>query len=83
MDNAEGYVSLDQVQIDGVETQIPVQLLNGGNHFNDVPQVIRRRNSREPLSNTLPRTQLLMKVINSNMDRPSSNIQRRPGLDKM
>lgn len=68
MDSAEGFVTLDEV--DGVDTPLPLQLLDGGNHFIDVPQTIRRR--REQLSSTLPRTELLMKVINSNMDRPSA-----------
>jgi hypothetical protein len=71
MDSAEGFVTLNE--IDGVDTPLPSQLLDGGNHFLDVPQTIRRRYEREQLSSNLPRTELLMKVINSNMDRPSSN----------
>ena len=69
MDSAEGFVTLDEV--DGVDTPLPLQLLDGGNHFNDVPQTIRRRSDCKKLSSALPHTELLMKVMNSNMDHPS------------
>ena len=69
MDSPEGFVTMNEV--DGVDTPLPLQLLNGDDHFNDVPQTIRRRADREQSSSTLPRTELLIQVVNSNMDRPS------------
>jgi hypothetical protein len=72
MDNSEGFIILDEVEVDGMHTQIPLQLMDGGNHFDDVPVAICRRVIRENLSPALPRTKLLIKVVNSNMDRPSS-----------
>lgn len=72
MDSAEGFITLDEVEVEGIDTQIPLQLMDGGNHFDDVPVAIRRRINRDNLSSALPRTELLIKVVNSNMDRPSS-----------
>jgi hypothetical protein len=71
MDGPEGYINLNQVE--GIDTPVPLELMDGGRHFNDVPEAIRKRHMREQLSSALPRTQLLLKVINSNMDRPSTN----------
>jgi hypothetical protein len=67
MNSELGYVSLENV--DGNEVDLPVQLMNGGHHFDDVPEA-QRRHRGVGIDLSLPRTQLLYKVANSNMHRP-------------
>ena len=69
MDSPEGFVSLDEV--DGVDTPLPLQLLNSGNHFNDAWQTNHRWYDHEQLSASLPWIALLIKVMNSRKDHPS------------
>ena len=51
------------------EVDLPVQLMNGGHHFDDVPEA-QRRCRGVGIDLSLPRTQLLYKVADSNMHRP-------------
>ena len=67
MNSELGYVSLENV--DGNEVDLPVQLMNGGHHFDDVPEG-QRRHRGVGIDLSLPRTQLLHKVADSNMHRP-------------
>ena len=67
MNSELGNVSLENV--DGSEVNLPVQLMNGGHHFDDIPEA-RRRNRGVGIDHSLPRTQLLHKVADSNMHRP-------------
>lgn len=67
MMNPQGYIPLDV-------NAIPTQLLDSGNHFEDVPRESRDARRRRPgelqLPSTLPRTLLLQKVIDSHRVRP-------------
>ena len=73
--NSGGYVPL--VATSGADAHLPVELILGSSS-DDVPDVIRRRHRREEQVNvaTLPRTSMLRKVMESNIDRPS----KRPRL---
>ena len=64
------YVPLEDV--DGSEVDFFVQLMNAGHHFNDVPEPQRhQRVARDSMDDSMPRTQLLCKVANSNMHLPT------------
>ena len=63
------YVPLKDV--DGSEVDLPVQLMNAGYNFNDVPEPqSRQRVARDSMDDSMPCTQLLCKVADSNMHRP-------------
>jgi DDE superfamily endonuclease len=64
MMNVNGYVPLEQNELCDVRT--PRQLLDGGNHFDDVPWASRRDRS----GIMLPRALMLQKVIDSHQVRP-------------
>ena len=69
MNSELGYVELDNV--DGSEVVFPVQLMNAGHHFDDVPEPQRRhRGVGDSIDLSMPRTQLLHKVDESNMQPP-------------
>lgn len=73
-----GAVPLQTVQHSGLQ-RVPVQLLDGGNHFDDVTPAGRRRRQRVGRNNAqvpLPREQMLEKVSLLGVRRPSSQPMR-------
>ena len=68
-----GYVLMESV--DACEVEVPSQLIDGGHHFDDIPENQRRSNRRQSSNIILPRTLLLRKVVESDMTRPM--IKRR------
>jgi hypothetical protein len=67
MNSELGYVLLENV--DGSEIDLPVQLMNSGHHFDDIPET-QHCNRGVGIDHSLPQTQLLQKVADSNMHRP-------------
>ena len=66
LSNANGYVELEEdMEANG---PTPRPLLDGGNHFDDVPWDSRRNRTGA----MLPRTVMLQKVIDSHQVRPSA-----------
>ena len=69
MNSELGYVELENV--DGSEVDLPVQLMNAGHHLNDVPEPqSRHRGEGGSIDLSMPHTQLLHKVAESNMQHP-------------
>jgi hypothetical protein len=71
MNSELGYVGLENA--DGSEVDLPVQLMNDGHHhhFDDIPEPQRHHCSvGGSIDLSMPRTQLLDKVAESNMQRP-------------
>ena len=76
MNDASGFVMLQQViDDDGTPFVVPRQLMDGGEHFDDVPRDIRR--NRTMNVDHLPRKALHDKVLNSHKVRPTLNRIRR------
>jgi hypothetical protein len=72
-----GFVPLEEST--NCDIPIPVQILDGGNHFDDLPRTERRRNNRQDAqqdATILPRESLLQIVIDAHMVRPSTNIYK-------
>ena len=73
MNGTDGFVTLDQV---GEEYEgdfiVPNQLLNGGNHFEDVPRNLRNPRGAMGIADKLPRKGLHDKVLESHKVRPST-----------
>jgi hypothetical protein len=71
-----GAVPLDSVT-NADHQQIPVQLLGGGDHFDDITRADRRRRVRLGMNNSnglLPRQRMLMEKSNLGVSRPTSNL---------
>jgi hypothetical protein len=68
-----GYVSMETV--DSCDVELPVQLMDAGHHFDDIPESQRRGDKQQSTNIILPRTLLLHKVVESDMTRPM--IKRR------
>ena len=68
-----GYLPL--VDTPGSDVPIPTDLVLGES-MAGIPSLIRRRNRHVELINapSLPRTMMLMKVIESNMDQPAKGL---------
>ena len=58
------------------DVPLPSSLLDGSDHFDDLPRGERRRRNRGGDETMLPRSILLQKVIDSHMVRPSTNIYK-------
>jgi hypothetical protein len=71
MNNEDGYVPLDTEE--DHEVAIPRGLLDGGNHFADIPRDLRRRGDLRSTAEVLPRKILHDKVLASHKVRPSTN----------
>ena len=73
VNGTDGFVTLDQV---GEEYEgdfiVPNQLLNGGNHFEDVPRNLRNPRGAMGIADKLPRKGLHDKVLESHKVRPST-----------
>jgi hypothetical protein len=78
VNNEMGFVPLEEPT--NCDVPIPVQILDGGNHFNDLPQTKRRHNNRQDAQQDetiLPRESLRQLVIDAHMVRPSTNIYKQ------
>lgn len=53
----------------------PLGLLDGGNHFEDYPRSLRRRESNVVLLPTCPREMMRLQVINSHLVRPNAPVE--------
>ena len=53
--------------VDGCDVQLPLQIMDPGHHFDDIPQTQRRC---LPHDEVMPRTKLLSIVVESSMHRP-------------
>jgi hypothetical protein len=80
MTNRQGYVRIER---DRGVTRAPRSLVNGGQHFNDIPREVRRRWTTEATdmnesgsSVLLPRQIMLRKVIESHKMRPHVNCRQ-------
>ena len=70
MSSELGYVELENV--DGSEVDLPVQLMNAGHHFDDVPEPqCHQCVARNSMDDSMLRTQLLCEVADSNIHRPT------------
>ena len=79
MTSDAGFVELDHDVtglLHGETTPIPTQLIDGGNHFADYPQCLRRCIERRFTTVELPRESMLRQVIESGRDRPDANKER-------
>jgi hypothetical protein len=66
-----GHVPLEvQPGAGGQQVAVPTQLMDSGNHFDDMPRSSRYNARREAVA-ILPRTLLLQKVVDSHRVRPS------------
>jgi hypothetical protein len=77
VNNKIGFVPLEEST--NCDVPIPVQIQDGGNHFDDLPQTERRRNNQQDAqqdATILPRESLLHIVIDAHMVRPSTNIYK-------
>lgn len=84
MTSDAGFVEFDHVAgLHGETTPIPTQLIDGGNHFADYPQSLRRRIERRFANIVLPRESMLRQVIDSGRDRPDANKQRNQNRTQM
>ena len=69
MNSELGYVELENV--DGSEVDLPMQLMNAGHHFDDVPEhQCLHRGGGDSIDLSMPCTQLLHKVAELSMQRP-------------
>ena len=67
VNNINGSVPLEQT--DDIDVARPLQLLGGGDHFDDHPRELRRNQTGAEL----PRQILLEKVVESHLRRPNQN----------
>jgi hypothetical protein len=75
VNNKMGFVPFEEST--NCDVPIPVQILDGGNHFDNFPITERRRNNQRDAqqdATILPRESLLQIVIDAHMVRPSTNI---------
>ena len=74
--NELGFVPLEETN--NCDVAVPVQLLDGGNHLDDISRLERRRHDRNTTQNhdglVLPREKLLGHVIDGHVARPRANI---------
>jgi hypothetical protein len=63
-----GHVMLEDV--DGCDVQLPLQIMDPGHHFDDIPETQRRC---QPRDEVMPRTKLLLIVVESSKHRPPIN----------
>ena len=71
MNNRDGFVPLEREEHDGGGTfLVPRQLLDAGNHFEDIPRDRRRLTLMEQL----PRKLLHDKVVHSHKVRPCTQV---------
>jgi hypothetical protein len=72
------YVELENV--DGSEVNLPLQLMNAGHHFDDMPRALRRTTDSYDGAKThgakTQRELLRNIVINSHMTRPTKRLVR-------
>jgi hypothetical protein len=76
--NELGFVALEEAN-NCDDVPIPVQILDGGNHFEDIPQPERRRDDRRGEQQDgvlLPRERLLQHVVGAHLARPSTNLYK-------
>ncbi len=69
MNDANGYVPMEASREHGMH--LPMVLMNGGDHFHDVPRNVRRQNERQYSDANLPRQRLLQQVVDSHLKRPN------------
>jgi hypothetical protein len=75
MNNVDGFVSMETVGDEhnpNVNLVLPRQLIDGGNHFDEIPRH-QRTYVRASMADHLPRKALHDKVLNSHKVRPASN----------
>jgi hypothetical protein len=75
--NELGFVPLEETN--NCDVAVPVQLLDGGNHMDDISRLERRRHDRNTTQNldgglVLPREKLLGHVIDKHVARPKAII---------
>ncbi len=63
-----GNVMLEDV--DGCDVQLPLQIMDPGHHFDDIPETQWRC---QPCDKVMPCTKLLLIVVESSMHRPPIN----------
>jgi hypothetical protein len=63
-----GYVAM--ARVDACDVELPVQFMDAGHHFDDIPESQRRGIRQQSTNIALPRTLLLHKVVESDMTRP-------------
>jgi hypothetical protein len=76
---ADGYVELERRGEHPEESTIPLQLMDGGHHFEGFDRTLRRNRSRDRAgtAHMLPRTLLHDKVVEAHAVRPPTNPNRR------
>ena len=69
MNHKHGYVELEDAA-DGTLLNVPIALMHGGEHFDDITINHRRRHKQQNPDETTPRQLLHDRVLNSHMRRP-------------
>jgi hypothetical protein len=69
MNHADGYVELEET-VDGNLTNLPLGLMHGGEHFDDMSKNERQKHKRQYPDELTPRQLLHDRVLNSHMKRP-------------
>ena len=73
MMNADaGYVGMGRGSDDDQQqTAVPTDLLNAGEHFDDVPDSLLRLHRRQHAGIELPRTRLFQMIVDGHWQRPT------------
>jgi hypothetical protein len=74
---SDGYIELEHRGENAEESLIPIQLMDGGHHFDGMARTLRRNCHRETAGMVIPRTLLHDKVVESHMVRPTTNPKRK------